>query len=106
MGEPAKEVGGEIASGLEVVVESTSGLGLSLFTLCRNFGTLDGGWQGLLEDIVWRSGCALKGWFLSPVSLQSDRGVYLPPWSLHVAGTVAVDKLGIAVARCTSREWS
>ena len=59
---------------LEVVVESANDLDLSLFTFCRNFGSLedecevdgageefDGEWRGLLEDIVWRSGCVLEG---------------------------------------------
>ena len=50
---------------VELVVESANDLDLSLFTFCRNFGSLDdecevdgagdefdGEWRGLLEDIV------------------------------------------------------
>ena len=67
---------------LEFVIESANDLDLSLFAFCRNFGSLDdevdgageefdGEWRGLLEDIVQKSGCVLKGLgsLLSPVSI-------------------------------------
>jgi len=59
---------------LELMAESANDLDLSLFTFCRNFGSLDdecevdgageefdGEWRDLLEDIVQRLGCRPKG---------------------------------------------
>ena len=83
---------------LELVTESANDLDLSLFTFCRNFGSLDddevdgtgeefdGEWRDLLEVIVPGSDYVPTQLDspLSSVSVESDRGVDLRSRSLQM----------------------